>query len=431
MLRAQKAIAFIEVNDGSSLASMQVIADTPLKEGLTTGSAISVTGTLAPSPGGKQAVELKADTITLFGSAPADTYPLQKKRHSLEFLRSIAHLRPRTNMHGAVTRIRNRLAYASHTFFQERGYLYIHTPIITSSDCEGAGELFRLTTLDLNHLPKDDAGRVDDTLDFFGRAAYLTVSGQLNVEAYACAMSNVYTFGPTFRAENSHTARHLAEFWMIEPELAFATAADVRACAEAYVRYLAGDILETHESDLALFEQFVDPDCIARLEQMRDTPFATMTYTEAVERLIASDKSFEYDVKWGSDLQTEHERYLCEEVISGPLFVTDYPKEIKSFYMRDNDDGKTVAAFDLLVPRVGELIGGSAREERYDHLLPKIEAAGLDPEIYSWYLDLRRYGTVPHGGFGLGFERLIQCVTGVENIRDVIPFPRAPGSITY
>ena len=373
---------------------------------------------------------MQAKKLHLLGSAPND-YPLQKKRHSFDFLRTIAHLRPRTNTQGAVARVRSRLAFATHRFFQERGYVYLQSPIITGSDCEGAGEMFQVTTLNLDNPPKNEEGRVDFTKDFFGQKAFLTVSGQLNGEAYASALSDIYTFGPTFRAENSHTSRHLAEFWMIEPELAFADLPIIATLAEEYLKALIADVLENCEEDLQFFNQFIEKGLIDRLTQVRDTPFLRITYTEAINILEKSGRSFEYPAVWGSDLQSEHERYLAEDYYKSPIILTDYPKEIKAFYMRENEDGKTVAALDVLVPKIGEIIGGSQREERYDILKAKFEKHHLDLETYQWYLDLRKYGSVPHGGFGLGFERLVQFTTGIDNIRDAIAFPRIPGNCDF
>lgn len=429
-VRDQKSFAFIELTDGSCLSTFQVIADPSMLEGLSTGASIAVTGEIVKSPGNKQKYEMQAKTIRLLGTCPND-YPLQKKRHSFEFLRTIAHLRPRTNTQGAVARVRSRLAFATHRFFQEKGFVYLQSPIITGSDCEGAGEMFQVTTLNINNPPKGDDKQIDYKKDFFSQPAFLTVSGQLNAEAYATALSDVYTFGPTFRAENSHTARHLAEFWMIEPELAFADLPIIADLAESYLKYLVTDILENCNEDLQFFNQFIEKGLIDRLTQVKETPFVRLTYTEAIEILEKCDRSFEYPVNWGSDLQSEHERFLSEEHFKSPIILTDYPKEIKAFYMRENDDGKTVAALDVLVPKVGEIIGGSQREERYDLLEAKFKAHSLDLETYQWYLDLRKYGTVPHGGFGLGFERLVQFTTGIDNIRDAIAFPRIPGNCDF
>ena len=516
-VRAQKDLSFIEVNDGSSLSGIQAVVngDVPGREHLdagdiTTGAAVLIEGTVVESPGGKQAVEVAVESIKLIGGADASTFPLQKKRHTLEYLRGIAHLRPRTNTIGAVTRVRNQLAYATHTFFQQHGFQYVNTPIVTASDCEGAGEQFQVTTLingidgpsvasaqsnvaseaDIaaakaaaaeqgvvvktlkdakkegeatkeevdeavaellalkakaeslenssaaaagGDIPRDAAGAVDYGKDFFGKPSYLTVSGQLNAEIYACAMRDVYTFGPTFRAENSNTSRHLAEFWMVEPELAFANLQDDMDCAEAYLKHCLAHVLEHCDEDLEFFEKNISKDNLReRLRGVATSDFARITYTEAVDHVLKAKKKFEFPVEWGCDLQSEHERYLTEEVFKNrPVIVRDYPKAVKAFYMRENDDGKTVAAMDVLVPKVGELMGGSQREERLDVLERRIEEVGLEKESYWWYLDLRRYGSVPHAGFGLGFERLVQYVTGVENIRDVIPFPRYPGSAEF
>lgn len=422
-VRDQKSFAFIELNDGSSLANLQVIAEnTLLSPELTTGASISVTGTLKKSQGKNQSLELLAQKIHLYGTCDPSRYPLQKKRHSFEFLRTIAHLRPRTNTQGAVTRVRNALAFATHLFFQKRGFLYVHTPLITGSDCEGGGEMFRVTTLDDSK---------DLTKDFFGKAAYLTVSGQLEGEIYACALSDIYTFGPTFRAENSNTSRHLAEFWMIEPEMAFADLKDDMECAESYLKFCVQYVLEHCKEDLIFFDQFIEKGLVARLEAVANSSFGHLTYTDAVEILKKAPVSFEFPVHWGADLQSEHERYLAEQYCKKPVIITDYPAAIKSFYMRANEDGKTVAAMDILVPKIGEIIGGSQREERKDLLEKKIETLGLKKEDYWWYLELREYGTVPHAGFGLGFERLVLFVTGMENIRDVIPFPRYPGHVEF
>lgn len=429
-VRDQKTFAFIELNDGTRMQSLQVVADETnraLIDQLTTGASVRVVGTLVESPGKNQSFELKADLLELIGSCPADEYPLQKKRHSFEFLRTIAHLRPRTNTQGAILRVRSALSHATHRFFEERGFYHIHTPIITSADTEGAGEQFLVTTLDVNHPPRHSDGKVDFTKDFFDKPAYLTVSGQLNAETIACALSDVYTFGPTFRAENSNTSRHLAEFWMIEPEMAFCDLKGDMELAESYVKAMIQALLDNCAEDMTFFDSFIENGLLARLDNALKNPFAHLTYTEAVTILQKSGKSFAFPVEWGIDLQSEHERYLSEEHCKKPVFLTDYPEKIKAFYMRENPDGKTVAAMDLLVPKIGELIGGSQREERLDRLEAKILSAGLSPDDYWWYLQLRKYGTVPHAGFGVGFERLIQFATGVENIRDVIPFPRYPG----
>jgi len=429
-LRAQKTHTFIEVNDGSTLAGIQVVAE-KIPEELTTGASLQVRGHLVESPGSGQKLEIQAADIQIFGTCPADSYPLQKKRHSFEFLRTIAHLRPRTNTQGAVLRVRNALSFATHTFFQKRNFLYIQTPIITASDCEGAGEQFLVTTLNLEKVPRDEAGLVDYSRDFFGKPAYLTVSGQLNLETCACALSDVYSFGPTFRAENSHTSRHLAEFWMIEPEMAFTDLAANRLLAEQYLKHVVSHVLEQCAEDMNFFDAFVEKGLIERLQTLVLKPFAHMSYSEAVEILLKAERSFEFPVSWGCDLQSEHERYLAEEFCKRPVVLTDYPKEIKAFYMRANPDGKTVAAMDILVPKIGEIIGGSQREERLDLLEGRLADFGLPKENYWWYNQLRLYGTVPHSGFGAGFERLVLLVTGMENIRDTIPFPRFPGHAEF
>lgn len=435
-IRDQKSFAFCAVYDGSCFTPLQVVLlDTMpdyevLIKKITTGTSIAATGELVKSPGKGQLFELKANAIEILGSCD-ESYPLQKKHHSLEFLRTIAHLRPRTNTFGAVARVRNALAYATHTFFQERGFLYIHTPIITASDCEGAGQMFRVTTLSEDNPPRTKDGVVDTAQDFFGRSAFLTVSGQLNGEAYACAVSDIYTFGPTFRAENSNTSRHLAEFWMIEPEMAFADIVDDMNCAEDYVKFLLSSVLEKCSADMEFFDKFISKGLIERLRHVAESPFERLTYTEAIEILLKANKKFAYPVVWGCDLQSEHERYLAEEYCKRPVIVRNYPQAIKAFYMRLNEDNKTVAAMDVLCPGIGEIIGGSQREERHDVLVEKMKQVGLNPELYSWYLDLRRYGSVPHAGFGLGFERMVQYATGMENIRDVIPFPRYPGHAEF
>jgi asparaginyl-tRNA synthetase len=430
--RDAKGFSFIELNDGSCLRSLQVIADAALPEyaevvqKLTTGASVSVRGRLVASKGKEQGWEVVAEQVTLVGTADA-TYPLQKKGHTLEFLREIAHLRPRSNLFGAIFRVRSRLAYAVHQFFQERGFVYVHTPIITASDCEGAGELFRVTTLDVGQPPRQPGGAVDFARDFFARSTYLTVSGQLEAETFACALGKVYTFGPTFRAENSNTSRHASEFWMIEPEMAFTDLVGNMTLAEEFVKYLIRDIRHHCPDDLGLFSKFVDTQLLTRLDLVLERPFQRCSYTDAIEILGASGRTWEHPVQWGDNLQSEHERYLAEEHFKGPVTVFNYPKEIKPFYMRLNDDGKTVTAMDVLVPGIGEIVGGSQREERLDVLEANMRRHHLDPQDYSWYLDLRRYGTVPHAGFGLGFERMLMFVTGVGNIRDVIPFARTPG----
>ncbi|MBA3603489.1 MAG: asparagine--tRNA ligase [Parachlamydiaceae bacterium] len=436
-VRNQKSFSFVELNDGSTLSNLQVVVsgDLPdyeeLIKGLSTGVALAVKGTVVMGQGATPQVELKAQEITIIGTCDPEVYPLQKKRHTFEFLRSIAHLRPRTNTIGAVARIRNALSYATHKFFQERGFLYLHSPIITASDCEGAGQMFKVTTLDLDKVPRNEKGGVNYEADFFGKPAYLTVSGQLNGEIYASALSDIYTFGPTFRAENSNTSRHLAEFWMIEPEMAFADLNDNMDCAEAYIKFVLDYILFSCPEDMAFFDKHVSEGLVERLQKIVDTPFERASYTYAVRVLEKSGKEFEYPVKWGLDLQSEHERYLAEEFFCKPVIITDYPKEIKSFYMRGNSDNKTVAAMDVLVPKIGEIIGGSQREERYSVLVERMKELNLDEKDYWWYLELRKYGSVPHSGFGVGFERLIQFVTGMDNIRDVIPFPRYPGKAEF
>ncbi|QYM79168.1 asparagine--tRNA ligase [Horticoccus luteus] len=437
--RDAKTFSFIELNDGSCLKGIQVIADSSLPdyahiEKLATGAAISVRGRLVPSQGQGQKWEVVAESITVVGEADA-TYPLQKKGHSLEFLREIAHLRPRSNLFGAVFRVRSRLAYAIHRFFQERSFVYVHTPIITASDAEGAGDMFRVTTLDLEAPPKDADGRVDATQDFFGKKTFLTVSGQLEAEIFACALSNVYTFGPTFRAENSNTSRHAAEFWMIEPEVAFCDLDGDMTLAEEFVKYLIRDVREHCAADLEFFGKFVDKELLPRLDFVLEKPFVRCSYTEAVELLEKSGRTWEHPVAWGANLQAEHERFLTEEHFKCPVTVYNYPRAIKAFYMRANDDcapgRETVAAMDLLVPGIGEIIGGSQREERLEKLRAGMALHHLDEKSYAWYLDLRRYGTVPHAGFGLGFERMLMFVTGVGNIRDVIPFARTPGTAEF
>ncbi len=435
--RELKDFSFLEVNDGSGLANLQVVLEPSLPnyeavlKQLNTGASLRVTGTLVPSLGKGQQIELKASALEVFGEADPATYPLQKKRHSFEFLRTIAHLRPRTNTLGAVLRVRNACAMAIHQFFQERGFLWIHTPILTASDCEGAGEMFAVTSLDLQNLPRTEQGAIDYSQDFFGKPAYLTVSGQLEAEIMALAFSNVYTFGPTFRAENSNTSRHLAEFWMIEPEMAFCDLEGNMALAEAFLKFVFQRVLETCQEDLEFFNERIDNTVLQTAEHIITSEFKHITYTEAIALLEKADRTFDYPVSWGLDLQSEHERYLAEELFKQPLIVTDYPTEIKAFYMRLNEDGRTVRAMDVLAPKVGEIIGGSQREERLDVLEQRIKAQGLPIADYWWYLDLRRYGTVPHAGFGLGFERLVQFMTGMTNIRDVIPFPRVPQNIEF
>jgi len=434
-LRSSKAFGFIEVNDGSFFKNIQVIFEEGLENfaeiaKLPISSSLTIEGTLVVTPDAKQPFEIKATKIVLEGMSDID-YPLQKKRHSFEFLRTIAHLRPRSNAFSAVFRVRSLTAFAIHEFFQKRNFVYTHTPIITGSDCEGAGEMFRISTLDFNDMPMGENKKVDFTKDFFGKETSLTVSGQLAAEAYALAFRSVYTFGPTFRAENSNTARHAAEFWMIEPEIAFADLKDDMKLAEDMMKYIIKYVMENAPEEMEFFNSFVDKGLIERLNSVVNADFGQVTYTEAVDILQKSGKVFQYPVTWGCDLQTEHERYLTEEVYNKPLFVTDYPKEIKSFYMRINDDNKTVAAMDLLVPGVGEIIGGSQREERQDVLEARMEECGLNKEDYWWYLELRKYGGTKHAGFGLGFERAIMYITGMSNIRDVIPFPRTTGTAEF
>lgn len=428
--------SFLAVHDGSAQSAIQVVAPGDMANydaeilKLTAGCSVIVSGDLVASQGKGQSVEIQAKHIEVCGWVDdPDTYPIAKKRHSFEYLRTVAHLRPRTNTFGAVTRVRTVLANAVHRYFYERGFQWINSPLITASDCEGAGEMFRVSTLDLMNLPRTESGGIDFSEDFFGREAFLTVSGQLNAEAYCLAMSKVYTFGPTFRAENSNTSRHLAEFWMVEPEIAFANLDDDAALAEDFLRYLLSEVLEHCEDDLAFFNQFVDQGVLARLQKVAGTSFERMDYSEAIKILEKSGKKFEFPVRWGVDMQSEHERYLCEEHVGGPLIVTNYPKDIKAFYMRMNDDEKTVAAMDVLAPGIGEIIGGSQREERLDVLERRMAEQGVDG--LEWYRDLRRYGTVAHAGFGLGFERLLNYITGMDNIRDAIPFPRTPKHADY
>jgi asparaginyl-tRNA synthetase len=426
--RDSKTFSFLEINDGSCLANLQVVADAGIPgytdvERMHTGASVEITGRLVASLGQGQKWEMHATQIRLIGEAPAD-YPLQKKGHSLEFLRTISHLRPRTNLHGAVFRMRSRMAYAVHQFFQERDFTYVHTPILTASDCEGAGEMFRVTT-----LPPEKAAK--DAEDFFGKKSFLTVSGQLEGETFACALSNIYTFGPTFRAENSNTTRHAAEFWMIEPEVAFCDLQGDMDLAEALVKHLVRHALEKSEGDLLVFEKFVDKTLRERLEFVAERPFERITYTAAVELLLKSGQTFQYPVAYGLNLQSEHERWLTEQYFKKPTTVYNYPKEIKPFYMRLNDDGKTVTAMDVLVPGIGEIVGGSQREERLDILIENMKRHHLSPEDYWWYVDLRKYGSVPHAGFGMGFERMLMFATGMNNIRDVIPFARTPGSCDF
>ena len=434
-VRDSKAFAFIELNDGSFFKNLQIVLDESVPDfrevvKVTLGSAIEVEGTLKLTPEAKQPFELKASRVTVVGMAAAD-YPLQKKRHTVEYLRTQAHLRPRTNLFSAVFRIRSVAAQSIHRFFADQDFVYVHTPLITASDCEGAGEMFRVTTLDIDNPPRDEQGHVKVSEDFFGKPANLTVSGQLNAEAFCMAFRNVYTFGPTFRAEKSNTPRHAAEFWMIEPEIAFADLNDDMALAEAMVRYVIADVMERCPEDLDFLNSFVDKGLIDRLTHVRDSDFARVSYTEAIEILKNSGEHFEYGAYWGMDMQTEHERYLAEKHFGRPVCVYNYPKEIKAFYMKQNEDGKTVAAVDVLVPGIGELIGGSQREDRLDVLEARMDELGLDRASYWWYLELRKYGSTPHAGFGLGFERLIMYLTGVSNIRDVLPFPRTTGSADF
>ena len=428
--------SFLEINDGSCQANIQAIVEHSLKEfagvdkKITTGSCIAISGQLVASEGKGQKMEIQATAIEVYGSADVETYPLQKKRHSFEYLREIAHLRPRTNTFGSVMRVRSRLAYAIHQFFNDRGFVYLNTPIITTSDCEGAGEMFQVTTLDLTNPPKVD-GKIDYGQDFFGEKTSLTVSGQLEGEIYALALSEIYTFGPTFRAENSNTSRHLSEFWMVEPEMAFYDLDDDMDLAEEFIKYLLADILENCYEDMEFFNQRIDKTILKTLQHILDNQFERLTYTDAIDRLQKSTEKFTYSVEWGCALQAEHERYLSEKVFKKPIIVYNYPEKIKSFYMKLNEDGKTVRAMDVLLPKLGEIIGGSQREENYDILLKRLKDSNLDPEEYWWYLDLRRFGSAPHSGFGLGFERLVQFVTGMENIRDVIPFPRTPKNAQF
>lgn len=434
-LRASNAFGFIEVNDGSFFKSLQVVFDNNLGNfaeisKLPIASSLKITGKLVATPQAKQPFEIQATEVSIEGLSHSD-YPLQKKRHSFEYLREIAHLRPRSNTFSAVFRVRSLVAYAIHNFFQEQGFVYVHTPIITGSDCEGAGEMFRVSTLDMNNVPKTEEGKIDFGKDFFGKETNLTVSGQLAGECYALAFRNIYTFGPTFRAENSNTTRHAAEFWMIEPEISFAELSDDMELAEAMIKHIIKYVLENAPEEMEFFNSFVDKGLLERLQKVASSDFGRVSYTEAVEILKTCGEQFAYPVEWGCDLQTEHERYLTEKVFNKPVFVTDYPKEIKAFYMRLNDDNKTVAAMDLLVPGVGEIIGGSQREERLDVLEARLAELGLNKEDYWWYLELRKYGGTKHAGFGLGFERIIMYLTGMGNIRDVIPFPRTPKTAEF
>ncbi len=433
--RMSKNFGFIELNDGSFFKNMQIVIDEKLENFKEVGklpisTSLLIEGTLVATQNAKQPVEIQATKIVVEGESD-NSYPLQKKRHTVEYLRTIAHLRPRSNLFSAAFRVRSVAAYAIHKFFQDRNFVYTHSPIITGSDCEGAGEMFRITTLDLNNIPKTEDGEIDYSQDFFGKEANLTVSGQLNGEIMALAFRNVYTFGPTFRAENSYTGRHASEFWMIEPEIAFADLEDNMELAEDMIKYIINYVLENCPEEMEFFNSFVDKGLLERLHKIVNSEFTRITYTKAIELLLESGQKFEYPVEWGCDLQTEHERYITEQIFNAPVFVTDYPKEIKAFYMRMNEDGKTVRAMDLLVPGVGEIIGGSQREERYDVLMDRIKECGLNEEDYWWYLELRKYGTATHSGFGLGFERIIMYLTGISNIRDVIPFPRTPKNAEF
>jgi asparaginyl-tRNA synthetase len=435
---SRAGLSFLAVHDGSGFDALQVVAPATLPNyqdevlHLTAGCAVTVTGTVSPSQGKGQAVELLADSVAVVGWVDdPDTYPISPKRHTFEYLREVAHLRVRTNTFGAVARVRHRLAMAIHRYFDEHGFAWVHTPILTASDAEGAGELFRVSTLDLANLPRTPEGGIDFAQDFFGKPAYLTVSGQLNIEAYCLALTKVYTFGPTFRAENSNTSRHLSEFWMVEPEIAFADVSDNADLAEDLLRSCFRAILDECEDDMAFFAERIDPQAVSRLEGLVGSSFARMEYTEAIDVLERAGRSWEFPVAWGVALQAEHERYLCEEYAKRPVVVMNYPKEIKAFYMRMNDDGRTVAAMDVLAPGIGEIVGGSQREERLDVLDARLRETGLDPAAYWWYRDLRRYGSVPHAGFGLGFDRAMAYATGMANIRDVIPFPRTPASADF
>ncbi len=435
---SKAGISFVNLSDGSCFHPIQVVAPSTLPNyaneiaHLTAGCSVEATGFIVPSPAKGQPFEMQATEIKVVGWVDdPDTYPIQPKAHTMEYLREVAHLRSRTNVMGAVTRVRHTIAQAIHRFFDKQGFFWVNTPIITASDAEGAGELFRVSTLDMMNLPRTEQGKIDFSKDFFGREAFLTVSGQLNVETYCMALSKVYTFGPTFRAENSNTSRHLAEFWMIEPEIAFADLADDATLAEAMLKYVFQAVLDERADDMEFFEERIEKGVISKLRGMIDSSFVRMDYTEAIKILESAKEKFDYPVKWGTDLQSEHERYLAEKHVKGPLVLMNYPKEIKAFYMRLNDDGKTVAAMDVLAPGIGEIIGGSQREERLDVLDKRMLEIGLDPAHYGWYRDLRRYGTVPHAGFGLGFERTISYITGLANVRDVIPFPRTPGNARY
>ncbi|QWT54937.1 asparagine--tRNA ligase [Christensenella sp. MSJ-20] len=432
-VRDMKSVVFLNLWDGSCLGDIQVVGAEEIGRQMSrcsTGDVVEATGRVVASAGGKQAVELSCQRFAVLSKCPSD-YPLQKKRHSLEYLRTIGHLRPRTNTYYAAFKVRSLLCHAIHQFFREEGFVYVHTPLITGSDCEGAGEMFQVTTLDLENPPRTEDGQVDYSQDFFGKKTHLTVSGQLNVEAFALAYGDCYTFGPTFRAENSNTARHAAEFWMVEPEMAFCDLMGNMDNAQRMIKSCANYVLENGAEEMEFFDRFIAKGVIDRLDAVRTADFGHVTYTEAINLLQKADEKFNYPVSWGIDLQTEHERYLCEKVFHRPVFVTDYPKEIKAFYMRMNEDGKTVAAMDLLVPGVGEMIGGSQREERYDVLLDKMKEAGLDVDAYGWYLDLRKYGAVVHSGYGLGLERAVMYMTGIANIRDVLPYPRTPKNADF
>lgn len=435
---SKAGISFVSVNDGSCFDTIQVVAEVALANytteilSLTKDCAVIVTGTLVESLGGGQKFEIQASNVEVTGFVEnPDSYPVSPKRHTVEYLREHAHLRIRTNLISSVMRVRNTVSTAIHDYLQTNGFYWVHTPLITASDCEGAGELFKVTTLDLSNPPRNESGKVDYKQDFFGREAYLTVSGQLNVETYCMGLSKVYTFGPTFRAENSNTTRHLAEFWMVEPEIAFANLMDDAALAQGMLKHVFKTVLNKNGDDMGFFAQFIDKNVVTRLEQMVTEDFEMVSYTDAIKRLEKSGKTFENPLYWGVDMASEHERFLCEELIGKPTIVTDYPKDIKAFYMRQNEDGKTVAAMDILAPGVGEIIGGSQREERYDILVARMQEMGIEPESLSWYLDLRRFGTAPHAGFGLGLERAVSYITGVQNVRDIIPFPRTPKNAAY
>jgi asparaginyl-tRNA synthetase len=434
---SKAGISFIAVSDGSTVNTVQVVAENKLSNyadilRLTKDCSVIITGTIVPSLGNDQASEILAQTVEIIGWVDnPDSYPVSPKRHTVEYLREVAHLRPRTNLISSVMRIRNTISFAIHQYLQQNGFFWIHTPLITTSDAEGAGELFNVTSFDLKNVPKDEHGKPDYKKDFFGRETFLTVSGQLNVEAYCLSMSKVYTFGPTFRAENSHTTRHLAEFWMVEPEIAFANLEDDAQLAQNMLKHVFTSVLNNNQDDIGFFNQFINKETTSRLEHLVNNDFETITYTEAVNKLLEANKKFENEVYWGVDLASEHERWLCEELIGKPTIVTNYPKDIKAFYMRQNDDGKTVAAMDILAPGIGEIIGGSQREERYELLVKRMQEKNISQEILYWYLDLRKFGTVPHAGFGLGLERLVSYITGVQNVRDIIPFPRTSKSATF